>query len=57
MPAKRLLMRKIRKVLRLKYELDLGHRAVAKACSVGLGTVTLYLQRAAELDIPGNPGT
>ena len=48
MPAKRLSMRKIREVLRLKHELGLSHRAVAKACSVGLGTVTLYLQRAAE---------
>jgi transposase len=44
-------MRKIREVLRLKHELGLSHRAVAKACSVGLGTVTLYLQRAAELGL------
>jgi transposase len=44
-------MRKIREVLRLKHELGLGHRAVAKACSVGLGTVTLYLQRAAEIGL------
>ena len=51
MPAQRLSMRKIREVLRLKYELSLSHRAVAKACSVGLGTVTLYLQRAVELDL------
>ncbi|MCZ6655188.1 MAG: IS21 family transposase [Planctomycetota bacterium] len=44
-------MRKIREVLRLKHELGLTHRAVAKACSVGLGTVTLYLQRAEELGL------
>jgi len=44
-------MRKIREVLRLKHELGLGHRAVAEACSVGLGTVTLYLQRATELGL------
>ena len=51
MPAKRLSMRKIREILRLKYGLGLSHRAVAKACSVGLGTVTLYLQRAGELGL------
>ena len=50
MPAERLSMRRIREVLRLKHELGLSHRAVAKACSLGLGTVTLYLQRAAEAD-------
>jgi hypothetical protein len=51
MPAERLSMRRIREVLRLKRELGLSHRAVAKACSLGLGTVTLYLQRAAEADL------
>jgi transposase len=51
MPAKRLSMRQIREVLRLKHQLGLTHRAVAKACSVGLGTVTLYLQRAEELGL------
>ena len=45
MPAPRLLMRKIREILRLKYERGLSHRAIARACSIGLGTVTLYLQR------------
>jgi len=44
-------MRKIREVLRLKHRLGLTHRAVAKACSLGLGTVTLYLQRAEELGL------
>ena len=45
MPARRLLMRKIREVLRLKYERGLSHRAIAQACAIGVGTVTLYLQR------------
>ena len=45
MPAARLLMRKIRDVLRLKHEQGLSHRAIARACSIGVGTVTLYLQR------------
>ena len=47
MPAPRLLMRKIREILRLKHEQGLSHRAIAQACSIGVGTVTLYLQRMA----------
>jgi transposase len=39
-------MRKLRDVLRLKYETKLPHRAIARACGLGLGTVTTYLQRA-----------
>ena len=47
MAARRLLMRKIREVLRLKHEHGLTHRAIAQACAMGVGTVTLYLGRAA----------
>ena len=46
MAGKRLPMRKIREILRLKWEVGLSHRAIARSCSVGLGTVSLYLQRA-----------
>ncbi len=48
MPARRLLVRKIRKVLRLKHERGLSHRAIAQACAIGVGTVSLYLQRIAQ---------
>ncbi len=41
-------MRKIREVLRLKHEVGLSHRAIAQACSVGVGTVSLYVRRARE---------
>jgi transposase len=51
MPASRLLMRKIRDVLRLKHERGLSHRAVAQACAIGVGTVTLYLRRAAAMGL------
>ena len=44
-------MRKIREVLRLKHERGLSHRAVAQACSIGVGTVTLYLERATTLGL------
>src|SRR5216684_8172085 len=47
MAATRLLMRRLRDVLRLKYDAGLSHRAIAQACAVGLGTVTTYLRRAA----------
>jgi transposase len=39
-------MRTLRDLLRLKYEARLPQRAIARACGVGLGTVTAYLQRA-----------
>ena len=46
MAATRLLMRRLRELLRLKYEAGLSHRAIAEACAVGLGTVSAYLARA-----------
>jgi transposase len=39
-------MRKIREVLRLKYELRLGHRAIAASCAIGKASVSDYLKRA-----------
>ena len=39
-------MRKIREILRLKWECQLPNRAVARSCQVGLGTVSDYIQRA-----------
>lgn len=51
MSAPRLSMRKIREVLRLKYEQGLSHRAVAHACAIGVGTVTLYVQRARDCGV------
>ena len=47
MAATRLPMRRLRELLRLKYDAGLSHRAIAQACAMGLGTVTAYLQRAA----------
>jgi len=45
MGAARLPMRRIRDVLRLKYEGGLGHRAIARACGMGVGTVSDYVGR------------
>ena len=52
MPARRLLLRKIPEVLRLKHEQGLSHRAIARACAVGVGTVTLV----SSTDGPGRVG-
>lgn len=45
MPAKRIPMRDLRKVLQLKHE-GLRHRDIARACGMGAGTVWRYLARA-----------
>ena len=39
-------MRKIKEVLRLKFDVGLGLRQIARSCSIGLGTAHEYLQRA-----------
>ena len=44
--GERLPMRQIREILRLKYEGSLRHRAIARACGVGVGTVSEYVNRA-----------
>lgn len=46
LPARRMSMRKLKDVLRLRFELRLSHRQIARSCSIGLGTVHDYLQRA-----------
>lgn len=46
MPAMRLSMRKIREVLRLKFDRGLSNREIALACSIGRTTVHEYLERA-----------
>ena len=48
MATKRLLMRQLREILRLKHESGLPNRAIARACTVGVGTVSDYLRRARE---------
>jgi transposase len=45
-PAERLSMRKIKEVLRLKFELGLGNRQIARSCSINHNTVADYLRRA-----------
>ena len=46
MAQERLTMRKIREVLRLKWECGVTNRAIARSCSISHSTVGEYLQRA-----------
>jgi len=39
-------MRKLREVLRLRFELNLGYQQIGRSCSLGVGTVHKYLKRA-----------
>ena len=39
-------MRKIKEVLRLRFELGFGYRQIARSCWIGVGTVHEYLKRA-----------
>lgn len=39
-------MRRIKEALRLRYELGLGQRQIARSCSIGQSTVFDYLKRA-----------
>ena len=39
-------MRRVKEVLRLRFELGLGQRQIARSCGMGLGTVHEYLERA-----------
>jgi len=49
--AKRLQMRKIREILRLKHEVGLPLRSIARAVHASIGTVSEYLSKAKELGV------
>ena len=46
MPTPRTSMRLIKEVLRLKYDAKLSQRRIARSLNIGLGTVSLHLNRA-----------
>ena len=54
MPQASLSMQKIEEILRLKFELKLSHRAIARSCGVSISTVSEYVThaRAAGLSWP-----
>ena len=51
MPAERIKMRKIREVLRLKYELGLTKKQIVTSCNIGMSSVKRYLRRAREVNL------
>src|SRR5215469_2466632 len=51
MPAERLSMRKIKELLRLKYEQGLSNRKIAQSCGIARATVSDYLNRVTQAGI------
>ena len=39
-------MRKLREVMRLRFELHLGYQQIGRSCAIGVSTVCKYLERA-----------
>ena len=46
MPNRRLSLRKIKEVLRLKYDCGISEREIARSCQVSRSTVADYIRRA-----------
>ncbi len=55
MPAKRKAVRKIKEVLRLKFEACLSHERIGAAVGVSKGAVTKYVQRAVAVGLRRDP--
>ena len=51
MPAERVSMRRIREILRLKYEAGATERAIARSLGVARSTVALTLERVAAVQL------
>jgi len=51
MPTAPISMRKLKEILRLKYGCSLSHRKIAKSLSISAGSVSNYVNRAAQLEI------
>ena len=48
MAQRRLSMRRIKEILRLKYEAKLTNRQIAQSCNRARSTIANYLERAAQ---------
>jgi hypothetical protein len=51
MPQKALSMRKIKEVLRLRYDLGLLQKEIVRSCSIGQSSVYRYLERASAVGL------
>ena len=55
MPAESISMRKLKEILRLKYEAKLSHRQIGSSLSISPGTVSTYINRAKLMGIEDWP--
>lgn len=55
MPAESISMRKLKEILRLKYEANLSHRQIGASLSISPGTVSTYVNRAKLMKIENWP--
>ena len=46
MPTESISMRKLKEILRLKYQAKLSHRKIAKSLSISPSTISNYITRA-----------
>jgi DNA-binding transcriptional regulator LsrR (DeoR family) len=51
MSARPITVRKLKEILRLKYQAQLAHRQIALSLHISSSTVSYYLNRAAQLGI------
>src|SRR5215471_4292515 len=51
MPNRRMSMRKIKEVLRLKFQHQFSERQIARSCSISRGAVAEYLRRAQQAGV------
>jgi hypothetical protein len=57
MPRERIAMRKVKEVLRLRYELGMSYSQIRQSCGVSLGTVNNLLARAEQAGLTTRSGT
>ena len=55
MPTESISMRKLKEILRLKYQAKLSNRKIAKSLSISASTVSCYLNRAASMELTDWP--
>ena len=55
MSARPITVRKLKEILRLKYQAQMAHRQIALSLHISPSTVSYYLNRAAQLDITAWP--
>jgi len=55
MPTESISMRKLKEILRLKYQAKLSHRKIAKSLSISPSTISNYITRAKMMGIEAWP--